>query len=158
MLWEAPSLMTILSNMSHPTPPPPPHRIITLLFSLIILNKRKIWFYYHLIKNLFDWQFFLQKGPRLILRKVTLKQCRSERAQRTLRHSSFVLFSCLLNRDLFAGFQTRWHSISLCAGLQSSYYSIMWYFSPFSTEKAPNTSLKSKTTDGNEQTKSVSGE
>ena len=31
-------------------------------------------------------------------------------------------------------------------------------FSSFSTEKAPNTSLKRKTTHGNEQTKSVQGE
>ena len=34
----------------------------------------------------------------------------------------------------------------------------MWYFSPLSTEKAPNTSLERKRTDGNEETKSVQGE
>ena len=34
----------------------------------------------------------------------------------------------------------------------------MWYFSSFSTEKAPNTSLKRERIDGNEQTKSVQGE
>ena len=81
-----------------------------------------------------------QKGAKLILRRVTLKQCGSERAQRTLRHPSFQLFSCLLNGSLLTGFHTRWHSI-------------MWHFSPFSTEKVPNASLKRKKTDGNEKTK-----
>ena len=81
-----------------------------------------------------------QKGAKLILKRVTLKQCGSERAQRTLRHPSFQLFSCLLNGSLLTGFHTRWHSI-------------MWHFSPFSTEKAPNVSLKGKKTDGNGQTK-----
>ena len=34
----------------------------------------------------------------------------------------------------------------------------MQYFFPFSTEEAPNTFVRSETTDGNEQTKSVQGE
>ena len=49
-------------------------------------------------------------------------------------------------------------SKSICGFPNLVAYSIMLYFSPFFTEKAPKTSIKRKRTDGNEQTKSVQGE